>query len=354
MATGGGGGPITASSVVRPVLYRVAMRLRPKSWSVGVLILLTVAAVALWMDHERLAGTASLGAGLAWLAFGSLPVADRHNATNIAAATAAVTLVVTWTSALLGALVYASYAAHEADAKVWIPIMLLAATNIGGLVAVFRSAQTRTETSAALREVSDLRIAVLSAPVVEAADRASRAKTIAELSESLGSMLQLAVNLSLLPRAIDQASLWALDEANGEWFICAATAPAPEQERFVQRTVTTETPGAGLVAHLAAGIAPPTRQNTALVGDVYLVGEGLGSHPWYLVNPNGETAEGIAVVLLRRAHKPFGALCFTWASKVVPTTGSRASEMIDILQRWAQAFGVGLARLYRFREETTP
>ena len=43
--------------------------------------------------------------------------------------------------------------------------------------------------------------APLSAPVVEAADRASRAKTLAELSEGLGSMLQLAVNLTLLPRA---------------------------------------------------------------------------------------------------------------------------------------------------------
>lgn len=62
-------------------------------------------------------------------------------------------------------------------------------------------------------------------------------------------------------------------------------------------------------------------------------------------------AEGIAVVLLRRKFRAVGALCFTWGSNVVPVEGSRAEEMIDILGRWAQAFGVGLSRLYRLREE---
>jgi hypothetical protein len=255
---------------------------------------------------------------------------------------------------MLGALLYATFAARDTGARIWIPITLLAATNIGGLLAVFRSAQTRTETSAALREVSDLRIAVLSAPVIEAADRASRAKTFEELTAGLGSMLQLAVNLSLLPRAVDQASLWALDEANGEWFICAATTP-PHEQQFRQRVVTAETHGAGIVTNLAAGAPTPTLPNTVVMGDVYLVGEGLHAHPWYLVNPQQDhPAEGIAVVLLRREHRPFGALCFTWESRVVPTTGSRAQEMIDILQRWAQAFGVGLSRLYRLREDLKP
>ena len=86
-------------------------------------------------------------------------------------------------------------------------------------------------------------------------------------------------------------------------------------------------------------------------GDVYLIGGDLHVHPWYLVNPEQDhPAQGMAVVLLRHDRKAIGALCFTWEARVVPTSGSRADEMIDIMQRWAQAFGVGVSRLYRLRE----
>lgn len=317
---------------------------------------LVLGGIGLWVTGDQGPAIASVCAAVTWLAFGSMPRADRHNAAVIASVTAFVTLMVTWVSAILGGMLYAHFAANDASPKVWIPIMLLAATNFGGLIAVFRSAQTRTETSAALREVSDLRIAVLSAPVIEAADRASRAVTLDDLGAGLGSMLQLAVGLSLLPRAVDQASLWAIDEANGEWFICAATTP-PRSQQFRQRIVSAETPGAGIVANLAASTGVPVLADTVRVRDVYLVGQGLRVHPWYRVNPaQDHPAEGLAVVLLRRSDRtPFGALCFTWeATKVVPTTGSRAEEMIDILERWAQAFGVGLARLYRLRDELKP
>jgi hypothetical protein len=315
---------------------------------------LTAGAVWLLGEGHDLAAATSLSSGIAWLWFGSLPRADRFNAARIAFLTAVASLFVTWTTAMFGALLYATYAANDSHARVWIPVALIAATNIGGLIAVFRSAQTRTETSAALREVSDLRIAVLSAPVIEAADRASRAKNLDELTASFSSMLQLAVNLSLLPRAVDQASLWALDEEAREWFICAATTP-PRQQQFRLAAVTTDTQNGGIVANLAAQLPVPELPNTIKDGDVYLVGEGLHQHPWYRVNPDRDhPAEGMAVVLLRREHEPFGALCFTWDSSVVPTTGSRANEMIDILKRWAQAFGVALARLYRLREELKP
>lgn len=308
-------------------------------------------AIGLWVHGDRATSLASVCAACAWLAFGSMPRADRHNANAIASLTAFVTLVVTWASAVLGGLLYASFAANDSSPRVWIPIVLLAATNFGGLLAVFRSAQTRTETSAALREVSDLRIAVLSAPVIEAADRASRAITFDDLTAGLRSMLQLAVNLSLLPRAVDQASLWALDEANGEWFICAATTPLDDQE-FRQRVVSAETAGAGIVTNLAAVTSVPALVDTTRVRDVYLIGNDLHAHPWYLVNPRKDhPATGMAVVLLRRNRAAFGALCFTWEDEVVPTVGPRANELIDILERWAQAFGVGLGRLYRLRDE---
>jgi hypothetical protein len=326
-------------------------RVRPQAWSVVVGAVLLVGAVVLGVRGYPLVAIAGAVSAVAWLFFGSLPAAHRHNASRIAWLTAAASLSVTWTTAMLFALLYAAFAADGAGAEVWIPIWLLTATNVGGLLAVFRSAQTRTETSAALREMSDLRIAVLSAPVVEAAERARCAETLAELSEGLGSMLQLAVNLSLLPRAVDQASLWALDDENNEWFICAATTP-PHQQSFRQRVVTEATKAGGMVANLAAGAETPELPTTRHDGDVYLVAEGLHAHPWFLPNPAAKRpAEGIAVVLLRRKFRAVGALCFTWGSTVVPVEGSRAEEMIDILGRWAQAFGVGLSRLYRLREE---
>ena len=131
--------------------------------------LLLLAALALAWRGQQFAAAAAVPSAFAWLLFGAMPVADRHNVGRIAWLTAIVTLVVTWTTAMLGAVLYAAFAAKDTSAQIWIPIMLLAATNVGGLLAVFRSSQTRTETSAALREVSDLRIAVLSAPVIEAA-----------------------------------------------------------------------------------------------------------------------------------------------------------------------------------------
>ena len=322
---------------------------RPRPWSFGVTLALLFGALGLVWQNQRLAATAAMLSAIAWLLYGAMPVADRHSVGRIGWLTALATLAVTWTTAMLAAVLYAAFVAHETSAQVWIPIMLLAATNVGGLLAVFRSSQTRTETRAALHEISDLRIAVLSAPVIEAADRASRARTFEELTASFSSMLQLAVSLSLLPRAVDRASLWALDEAHAEWFICAATTP--QRDQFRQRVVTTATAGAGIVANLAAGSAPPPLVNSVLQDDVYLISDDLHRHPWYRVNPERDRpAEGMAVVLLRRDRRPVGALCFTWDS-AVPTTGHRAQELIDILQRWAQAFGIGLSRLYRLGAE---
>lgn len=304
-----------------------------------------------WVRFGGLAGVLGLGAGVLWFVLGAIPGADRHNARFVAGLSAAATLVVTWLTATFLAVVYAAYYLGDDSAGQWIPIMLLVATNVGGLIAVFRSAQTRSETGAALREVSELRISVLSAPVIEEASRARRAQTFEELTESLGCMLQLAVGLSLLPRAVDQASLWALDEHAGEWFICAATTPAREQQ-FRQAVVSAPAPEGGIVANLAAGNPLPALERTSRIGDVYLVGGGLRAHPWYMRNPDRDRpAEGMAVVLLRRNGSAFGALCFTWATPVVPTEGGVANEMIDILQRWAQAFGVGLERLYHLEAQ---
>jgi hypothetical protein len=84
-------------------------------------------------------------------------------------------------------------------------------------------------------------------------------------------------------------------------------------------------------------------------GDVLLVGEHLASHPWYRKYESQRDADGIAIVLLRHHGQPIGALCFTW-EQAIPTSGKQADEMIRVLERWGDAFGVVLGRLLRYRE----
>ena len=90
---------------------------RPRKWSVVVSILLIAGGVVLWARDRQLAAITSVLSGLAWLLFGSVPHATRHNAARIAGLTAGVTLIVTWLTAMLIALLYAAFAAHDTGAR---------------------------------------------------------------------------------------------------------------------------------------------------------------------------------------------------------------------------------------------
>jgi len=262
--------------------------------------------------------------------------ATRHDTARVAAQTAFASLGVTWTTALLGGLLYDLSLPNPGGHERWIPIVLQVALNVGGLIAVFRSAQTRTETRAALREVSELRIAVLTAPLIEAADRAHRAMIVADLASGVESMLRLAVGLALLPREVDRASFWILDTqdlAPSQWFIFAATTTTNASHPYLQPSVNAHTTNAGMIANLAVDQPWPADIPGRRAGDVLLVGRDLANHPWYQTYEGERDAEGIAVVLLRHGGGPAGALCFTWEHEI-PTAGKQADEMIDILGRW--------------------
>lgn len=84
----------------------------------------------------------------------------------------------------------------------------------------------------------------------------------------------------------------------------------------------------------------------------------LAFSDWPTIFPNATCATALidrtvhhADVIAIEGESYRRRVCFTWETKVIPTTGSRAEEMIDILQRWAHAFSVALARLYQLRDE---
>jgi hypothetical protein len=325
-----------------------AMHLRrPQLW--GWLFAAPFVATFVWFaQHGRIAASGmSVAAALAWLAIATVRPADRHRVRRVAIVGAVLTLVTTWFSAAVVA--YAVTSDRITDA--WVTIWLVAAPNIGGLLALFRSVQTRAETSATLLELSGLRVSALSAPVLQAGAQTRFAPDLDGVIIGLENMVQLVVGLRVLPEGVDRASVWALDDE--EWFICASTSLTAAGQAFRQKRVHEATRGAGFVANFAAGIQPPESIPDQIVrGDVLLVGAGINDHPWFAPNPaERRRSEGIAVVRLRVGDKIAGALCLTSPGPAIPVTGSRAEEVIDILTRWAQAFGIALTSLHAIRSK---
>ena len=292
------------------------------------------------------AAAAAAGAAIAWMASAMVRRADRHRVRNVAVIGAALTLLTTWMSATVVA--YAVAGDHPLHSS-WVTIWLVAAPNIGGLLALFRSVQTRAETSATLHELSGLRVSALSAPLLQIGVQTRFARTVDDVIVGLENMIQLAVGLRVLPDGVDRASVWAKDD--DRWFICASTSLTARGQAFTQPVLGEPAAGAGIVANFAGDFSVPEIPGSVLYGDVLLVGSHVNDHPWFAANP-AETrrSEGIAVVRLRRAGKVVGALCLTSAGPAIPVVGSRAEEVIDILTRWAQAFGIAIASLYAVRD----
>jgi hypothetical protein len=299
---------------------------------------------------SRPAAAATAGcAALAWMIAASVRPPDRHRVARAAITNAVLSLTTTWLSSTVVAFAVSGDTIDDG----WVTIWLVAAPNIGGLLALFRSVQTRVETSATLRELSGLRVSALSAPVVQVGAQTHKVRSLDDVIANLEVMLQLAVGLRLLDEGVDRASVWALDDDG--WWICASTSLSASSQRFRQPVLDRTRDGAGMVANFAIGDPRPQRDQIVR-GDVLLVGKNVTQHPWFAPNPaEVRRSEGIAIVRLRHRGRVAGALCFTSrdqhsASQAIPVIGSRAEEIVDILTRWAQAFGIGLAALYDIRE----
>jgi hypothetical protein len=297
-------------------------------------------------DGRMLAASVSGVAAFAWMVSAMIRPGDRHRVAFVAGVGVVLALFTTWLSSAVVA--YAVTGDRHDDR--WVTIWLIAAPNIGGLLALFRSVHTRAETSATLRELSELRVSALSAPVLQVGAQTRFARTFDDVVIGLENMVQLAVGLRVLPEGVDRATVWAIDD--DQWFICASTSLAVGGVAFTQPVLTEETPGAGIVANFGLGATPPAVRGQLVRGDVLLIGEGVNHHPWFAANPSEKRrSEGFAVVRLRSGGKVSGALCLTSPGLAIPVAGSRAEELVDILTGWAHAFGIALASLYAIRRE---
>ena len=317
---------------------------RPQLW--GWLFAAPFAATFVWFaQHGRVAAAGmSFAAALAWLTIAMVRPADRHHVRRVAILGAALTLFTTWLSAAVVA--YAVTSDRIDDA--WVTIWLVAAPNIGGLLALFRSVQTRAETSATLRELSELRIAALSAPLVEASVLVRESRDKFEASSGLTRMLRLAVGLRLLPREIDRATVWVLNPARNEWSILASTTTLSSEATFLQPKLEQPTAGGGIVSNFASGHAVPEHSGCFASGDVLLIRSNVETHPWFRPNPaESRRSSGMAVALLRVKGEIQGALCLTSASEVIPIAGLQAREVVDILEVWSHTFSAVLEILIR-------
>lgn len=113
----------------------------------------------------------------------------------------------------------------------------------------------------------------------------------------------------LFPADVDAFSVWARDDVNGVWRIVAAYGVSPATIRdFSQRILEEETPGAGVVANLAATAdeRPSYYQATAA----------RPPKPWFKPDPSRKRAtETLAVFLLPDEEGiPIGAFALTSAT----------------------------------------
>jgi hypothetical protein len=323
---------------------------RPRWW--WFVIAAALAGLSVWLIAQRhyVTGGAATLAGASLLGLTSLGVANRYRAGRVAFIGITLTLAVTWSLSALIAGVYYIYTSGS-GASHWVPVLLPTALNVGGFLALFRSVQTRAETSATLREVSELRVSVLSAPLVEAAVRVERSGVM-DVTRGLTEMLRLAIGLRLLPAGIDRASVWVHDPEANDWFIAASTSGAVEDAQFRQPAVEVTAEGGvargGLVANFAACAIPPRRGSDLHRGDVLLIRRELAGHAWYMANP-GESrhSDGLIVLNLRIEGHVIGALCLTSARDCIPIEGPEARELVDILEVWAHTFSNVVHRLYQ-------
>lgn len=275
---------------------------------------------------------------------------DRHRVQRHAFLSMAITLLLTWALAFVCSAIVTTASKKEP----WFATLLLSANSIGGLFALQRSARTRSETGAGLREVSALRVASLSAPLVEQRVTALEAVTVEELVQIAVRMLRLVVSLPLTPSShlVDKSALWGLDEESHTWLVVASSS-MESSDRLSFSAVSMETPGAGVLPNLAAaGKAPAHASESDVYRDenVFLCPASIRTHAWFRAGGGG-TAEGMAVVLLRQNGRLLGALSLTSREAgAIPVTGSERQEMIDILELWAKSFVVPLARFYSLRE----
>lgn len=282
---------------------------------------------------------------------------DRHAVVKHAWFSFGATMGATWSTSIAIVCAIAVWWPAETAKTGAIALTLLCGQSVGSFLALFRSSRTRSDTGATLRELSSVRVATLSTPVIEESVSAYRAADVGELLAIVARMLRLTVSLPLAREFLDKAVLWVRDDRAGIWFIAASSDLDGTDLPFTMPIVDRATAGGGIVANLAVG-RPPGHPGCLFDRDVFLCSRGLREHPWYLPNA-ASTASGMAAVLLREPGDPgapgqdgrpgrtIGVLSLsTRRDDLLPLAPPRSAELVDIMSFWSHSFLGPIRRLH--------
>lgn len=253
-------------------------------------------------------------------------------------------LVATWGIALAyAAVMFASYqggghemsAAHVGSAG---KDLMLMASAVGGLLALFRSSGTSSSIQVVLHHLESLQQRFQqSTDLFGLALRSQEQTAVDAVIVTVGEMLQIAAELPETPGEVDSLSLWLRDDPQKVWRILTGfNIPEETTAEFTQPIIEKETPGAGIVANMAA-----TGRR------VFLSARGIANDSWYAENQRSKPPGSMAAILLYdRERKAVGALCLTSAAVgAIPADDPVARSKFErILNLWAAAFTLPIER----------
>lgn len=209
---------------------------------------------------------------------------------------------------------------------------------VGGMLALFRSTRTNAYSLATLNELQSIRDQVRRRDqLLELSSEAALAESAEGVLAIISRMVEEAVDSSAMHPDGGALSVWFAGPARWE-IIASKGLSEATRDKFVQDLIAVETPGAGVVANMAA-----LGRNRFVDGDV-------ARHPWFRDDPDrvGVTASLAAVLLLETGtRKPIGAVCFTSDKQV--TDGMAVQR---VLLMWEIAFTLPLTNLARWARNT--
>lgn len=258
-------------------------------------------------------------------------------------------ILYTWSLATCLALwAYVDYQAsnHQTASEEALKVWFLALGFFAGFLNLTRSTGTRSTTSTIhamttrMAQQLDLvrRGQKVNGELYAHAVTAQLASSHEALASAMLQMVDAARSHPTIPPDRLTVTLWVRGEHH--WRILAGSGITDEtRERFVQPVQDTPTPGAGIVANLAAS------------GQKVLVEAHIEDHPWYTRNPYRDGAQsGIAVVQVEDFQgQPIAALCLTARpGTLLPTPEhdpEAHAELLRLLMAWKIAFTLPMLRL---------
>jgi hypothetical protein len=195
---------------------------------------------------------------------------------------------------------------HKFDLTTTWSALALAVGQVGGFFSLTRSNETRSYLGEVRLLLHELSARSILASAVSYAREIGECERSDQLRRRATVILSHLRDSRLFPREVSAFSVWARDDARLVWRIVAALG-ASEQTiaNFTQHVVAVETPGAGVVANLAATADDNPRY--------YQPSADRAPNRWFKPDPGGKAAtQTLAVFLLPdEAGIPVGAFAIT-------------------------------------------